>query len=166
VKSPYIAPSVASVAFVAVLGVLGLQTLGSSQTDRAVVLIAEHGLTALASADTEVHLGPVAGEVVLAAPGVSVAVERSDSAADTLTEELKRIRVYKPSAIRGSDLEDGWIMRFENLGPLGKNHWVTAMRDLGGTKYACMATAGNAREQQSAFDVCKSLRTNPKGNHR
>jgi hypothetical protein len=78
--------------------------------------------------------------------------------AQTLEAAKEDASMYNPKNLVDEKLEDGWVLRFENKGAMGTNHWVTVSRTIDGKTYKCWYTGGEAKQAANVLAACKTLR--------
>jgi hypothetical protein len=76
----------------------------------------------------------------------------------TLEAAKEDAAMYNPKNLTDEKLEDGWVLRFENTGSMGTNHWVTVTRTIDGKTYKCWYTGGDAKQATNVLNACKTLR--------
>ena len=92
-------------------------------------------------------------------PDLVVSVDAaSDMRPDTPEKAQEEADMYTPQNLAVEQLEDGWVMTFENKGGMGTNYWVQSRREIGDKAYWCETTASSPEQQANAVKACKSLR--------
>ena len=66
--------------------------------------------------------------------------------------------MYSAKNHTSEKLADGYVVRFESTGSMGKNYWLKVRRDIGGKTYYCTTMTGDKSITDNAVKACKSLR--------
>ena len=116
------------------------------------------GLTAEGPGGSKVGDAVVGSGVMVQGPGLVVGVEEaSDSRPKTADAAKEDADMYSPQNMQSEDLEDGFVVTFENEGGMGKNYFVNVRREIGGKAYWCDTTASSPEQSANAVAFCKSL---------
>jgi hypothetical protein len=116
------------------------------------------GLTAEGPGGSKVGDALVGSGVMVQGPNLVVTVEEaSDSRPKTADAAKEDADMYSPQNLQTEDLDDGFVVTFENEGGMGKNYFVNVRREIGGKTYWCETTASNPEQSANAVAFCKSL---------
>jgi hypothetical protein len=116
------------------------------------------GLKAEAPAGATVGDAIGGSGVMVQAPGLIVTVEEaSDSRPKTIDEAKKNAEMYSPENMKDEELDDGFVLTFDNEGGMGKNYFVSVRREIGEKHFWCETTASQPEQQANAVAFCKSL---------
>jgi hypothetical protein len=116
------------------------------------------GLKAEAPAGATVGDAIGGSGVMVQAPGLIVTVEEaSDSRPKTIDDAKKDAEMYSPQNVKDEELDDGFVLTFDNEGGMGKNYFVSVRREIGEKHFWCETTASQPEQQAAAVAFCKSL---------
>lgn len=76
----------------------------------------------------------------------------------TAEAAVGEVEMFNPEAVEKEALADGFVLRFETQGDVGRNYFVQVRRALGETAYWCEATVTTPALAEAALAACKSLR--------
>jgi hypothetical protein len=116
------------------------------------------GLQAEATGDAKVSDAIGGSGLMIQAPGLVVTVEEaSDMRPKDLEAAKKDADMYSPQNVAEEELEDGFVLTFDNEGGMGKNYFAMVRRQIGDKDYWCETTASQPEQQANAVAFCKSL---------
>ena len=116
-------------------------------------------LTARVPIGTEVSKNAVGIGVMLKGPGVSMTIGPDlEVDAASLEAATKNAESYSPTNLASETLDDGYILTYESDSDMGTNYWLVGRRQFSDAAYSCGVSSPKKDHQQSAIEICKSLR--------
>lgn len=98
--------------------------------------------------------------VTIMGMGVSVNVVPADTAmAPVDFEEAKAEAEEEHNAenLEAEELDDGWIITFDNETSLGDTYWVQSYREVAGQEIMCETSIGYEIQRDGSEDLCRSI---------
>ena len=123
------------------------------------VTLPKLGIKATIPAGAKVEDGLVGDGHMVTGPGITVSIDPATDMTPATADDAKKeaTDMYSATNIKDVQVENGYIITYENKGSMGTNYWMKGVREIDGKKFACSVTAPEDAHQKSGVAICQSL---------